>query len=90
MAMMRNGKFPQRELARLVVLRACADVLMPYLPARAAEERAAGNEALARSFETSGGHGNMVKVSRHLQGQQLTACSRSAGRRLTMTRRFWS
>ncbi len=56
-------RLPERDIARLVVLRACADALMPALPARAAEERAAGNEALARSFETSGAQGNMPKVS---------------------------
>ena len=56
-------RLPERELARLVVLQACADALMPALHERAAEERAAGNEALARSLETSGAQGNMAKVS---------------------------
>ena len=65
---MHDGKLPRRELARLVVLQACADVLMPPLPARAAEERAEGDGALASSFETSCRYGNMVKVSGHLQG----------------------
>ena len=67
-------RLPERDGARLVVLQACADTLMPALPIRAAEERAAGNEALARSFETSGGQGNMSKVSklhRRLGYQQL-------------------
>ena len=59
---MRGTRLPQRELARLVVLQACADVLMPALPIRAAEERAAGNEALARSLESSGAQSNMMKV----------------------------
>ena len=55
-------RLPERDVARLVVLQACAEALMPALPTRAAEERAAGNEAVARSFETSGAQGNMSKV----------------------------
>ena len=53
---------PQRNVARLVVLQACAEALMPALPALAAEARAAGNEAQACSLETSGAQGNMTKV----------------------------
>ncbi len=67
-------RLPERDIARLVVLQACADTLMPALPIRAAEERAAGNEALARSFETSGAQGNMSKVSRSPLRTRVPLC----------------
>lgn len=48
-----------KDRARVKVLQACADALVPALPARAAEEM---DPAVSASFMTSGAEGNMEKV----------------------------
>ena len=84
-------RLPERDLARVVVLQACADTLMPALPIRAAEERAAGNEALTRSFETSGAQGNMSKVSRSSLSTGVPLSHAAPARCQTAAvSRFWS